>query len=73
MCLDRYLDWMSGYDGSSDPAMWFNCVPLRYFKKLVEATTVNCCERYVALAAITGNIILPSVLPCEELLETPDS
>lgn len=33
--------------------------------QFVEATTENYCWRYVALAAITGKILIPSLLPEE--------
>lgn len=34
----------------------------------MEATPANCSKRSVSLAVITGNIILHSLLPWEELL-----
>lgn len=47
--------------GLSDPDLWLNCV-LALKIQLVEETTENSCERYVPMAAITGKIILPSLL-----------
>lgn len=49
---------MSGCEGLSDLDMRLNCV-LTLKMQFVEAAI----ERYVALAAIAGKIILPSLLP----------